>query len=413
MSQNASLVVDEDIAPVRLAGAAFLAVLLCHAVVDSFAALVPAILGLLEVRLSLTAQQSAWLLGWGAFCSGMAQPICAWLSDRRNSRRLGIVGVALGALGISSIGLATGVTSLALLYTVGMVGIGMFHPVGVTTSGHLWVHNRNTSVSLFFVAGMLGGVLGAFFWPRVLAIPSGFRFLPLAIVPATALIVFTARSFALLGPPQESVDKIPTASARRSNWTMVGLLYVAACLRFSVNMALLYLYVRWIQAGVASEHRDWSVDQVARYSAPLVGNMNTATLMGMALGGLAAGFLVRVGREKWPLVWVPITFAPVIGWLPHGSLALGTIWAMLAGVGFAAMIPVTIALAQRLLPHRANLASSMMMGGAWAVAMVGPRLAEFGVTRWGLNTTFLLTALGLILSGVVGLPLPNKPARHD
>jgi hypothetical protein len=72
---------------------------------------------------------------------------------------------------------------------------------------------------------------------------------------------------------------------------------------------------------------------------------------------------------------------------------------------------VTIALAQRLLPHRANLASSLMMGGAWTVSMVGPRLAEFGVTRWGLSTTFLLTACGLVLSGIVSLPLPNRAAR--
>lgn len=176
-------------------------------------------------------------------------------------------------------------------------------------------------------------------------------------------------------------------------------------------MALLYLYVRWVQGIIAAEHLEWSAKEVARFAAPLVGDLNAATFVGMAVGGLAAGFIVSVGREKWPMVVVPIVFAPVIAYLPYASLELGRVFAMLAGVGFAAMIPITIALAQQLLPHRANLASSLMMGGAWAVAMLGPRLAEFSFTRWGLSTTFLLTAGALVLSGVVSLPLPNRASR--
>jgi len=411
MSQESSLALEKDLAPARIVGTAFVVVLLGHAVVDALAALVPATLGLLEVRVGMTAQQSAWLLGLGPLCSGLAQPICAVVSDRRNTRLLGVVGVALGALGIGTLGLAADVTSLALIYALGMIGIGMFHPVGATTIGYLRSHNRNTAVSLFFVAGMIGGVSGALLWPRVLSMPQGFRYLPLAILPAAALIVFMQRSFVQLAPAGNSSTHIPVTQAPRADWVMVGLLYIAACLRFCVNMALLYLYVRWVQGMVAAEHAGWSAEQVARFAAPLVGDLNAATLLGMAIGGLAAGFVVRVGRERWPMVWVPIAFAPVIAWLPYAPLKLGYVLALLAGVGFAAMIPVTIALAQRLLPHRANLASSLMMGGAWAVAMLGPRLAEFGVTRCGLSTTFLLTACGLILSGIVSLPLPNRKSR--
>lgn len=411
MSQEASLALEKDFAPARTVGTAFVVLLLSHTVVDALAALVPSTLGLLEIRVGMTAQQSAWLLGLGSLCSGLAQPICAVVSDRRNTRLLGVVGVALAALGIGTLGLATDVLSLALIYALGMIGIGMFHPVGATTIGHLRSHNRNTAISLFFVAGMIGGVSGALFWPRVLPMSAGFRYLPLAILPAAAVIVFMQRSFSQLAPVGNSSTSIPVTRAPRADWVMVGLLYTAACLRFSVNMALLYLYLRWAQGMVAAEHIGWSADQVARFAAPLVGDLNAATLLGMAIGGLAAGFAVRVGHEKWPMVWVPIAFAPVIACFPYAPLELGYVLALLAGIGFAAMIPVTIALAQQLLPHRANLASSLMMGGAWAVAMVGPRLAEFGMTRWGLSTTFMLTACCLILSGIVSLPLPNRTSR--
>ncbi|MCH8840554.1 MAG: MFS transporter, partial [Planctomycetes bacterium] len=201
MSQESSLALEKDLAPARIVGTAFVVVLLGHAVVDALAALVPATLGLLEVRVGMTAQQSAWLLGLGPLCSGLAQPICAVVSDRRNTRLLGVVGVALGALGIGTLGLAADVTSLALIYALGMIGIGMFHPVGATTIGYLRSHNRNTAVSLFFVAGMIGGVSGALLWPRVLSMPQGFRYLPLAILPAAAL---TALMFS--GPTAAQVD---------------------------------------------------------------------------------------------------------------------------------------------------------------------------------------------------------------
>lgn len=411
MSQDASLTLENTLGPVRLGGTAFIAVLAGHVFVDTLATLVPSTLGLLEVRVGMTAQQSAWLLGLGSLCSGLSQPICALISDRRNTRLLGIIGVALGGLGICSLGLASNATTLALIYALGMIGIGMFHPVGATTIGHLRSHKRNSAMSLFFVAGMVGGVSGAYMWPRVLVLPLGFRYLSLALVPALGLLVVLQRSFAQLTPNGHSSTGMPVVRPSRDKWAMVGLLYFATCLKFCVNMALVYLFVRWTQATVSAEHVHWSAAQVARFAAPWVGDLNAAMLLGMALGGFAAGLLVRMGREKWPLVCVPILFAPVIALFPHAPVGLGYVLATLAGIGFASMIPITIALSQRLLPHRANLASSLMMGGAWAVATLGPVCAEFGVQRWGLSFTFLLTACTLAVSGLVCAPLPNRAAR--
>ena len=105
------------------------------------------------------------------------------------------------------------------------------------------------------------------------------------------------------------------------------------------------------------------------------------------------------------MVLVPILFAPIIALFPYLPTNVGYVLAVFSGIGFASMIPINIALAQKLLPHRANLASSLMMGGAWTVALLGPPLAELGVARWGVSTTFLLTAGALVASGVVCLPL--------
>jgi MFS family permease len=98
---------------------------------------------------------------------------------------------------------------------------------------------------------------------------------------------------------------------------------------------------------------------------------------------------------------VPIVFSPVVALFPLMPIWGSYLLAVLAGIGFSSMIPISVAMAQHLLPHRANFASSLMMGGAWTVATIGPRCAEFGVTHWGLNITFLLTAGVLAVSGLV------------
>ena len=407
MDQSIPLESDRELSRAGAVSTAFVTILIAHFVVDALAALVPSTLGVLEVRLALTAQQAAWLLGLGSFCSGISQPACALISDRLRTRTWGVVGLLLAALGIGALGVAKGMVPAAVIYAFAAIGIGMFHPIGAATIGHLQQQRRTSAVSLFFVAGMAGGVFGALTWPRFLSLPQGFHWLPLVILPVALLVVFLYRCYAELPPLPHQATETPHSNSPREAWAFVGVLFLSAALRFCVNLALLYLYVRWAQGQFLADHPNWNAEQVAAAAAPLIGNLNAATLAGMAMGGLSAGVFVQTGREKWPMILVPVLFAPLIGLFPYCPIQLGYGLAVAAGIGFAAMIPVTISLAQQLLPHRSNLASSMMMGGAWAVAMLGPRCAEFGIVQVGLHTSFLLTAVALALSGIVCLPLSN------
>ncbi|MEM8945335.1 MAG: MFS transporter [Planctomycetota bacterium] len=410
MSQDIALERSPSLPSTQTVGLAFVAVMAAHAMVDALSALVPASLGLLEARLQLGAQQTAWLMGVGPLFSGVIQPVCALVSDRYAIRSPVVLGVVLGVVGIGALGLASTFWTLAAAYAVGMIGIGMFHPVGVATAGHLWSERRSTAVSYFFVIGMVGGVLGAFAWPRILAQPNGFQILPMLVAPILLLALLLNRSFAALKPLHaHHATDAPTDELPVAEWAMVGVLYVASVLRFCVNMSLVYLFVRWTQSYVAALHADWSLEQVAKGAAPMVGSLNAATLVGMAVGGTASGLFVRTGKEKWPMVLVPLLFSPVIALFPFVPIQAGYVLAVAAGIGFASMIPVTIALAQRLLPRRTNLASSLMMGGAWAVALLGPACAEYGVAQLGLQNTFLLTAATLAISGLVCLVVEDRP----
>jgi FSR family fosmidomycin resistance protein-like MFS transporter len=142
----------------------------------------------------------------------------------------------------------------------------------------------------------------------------------------------------------------------------------------------------------------------------MVGDVNAMLVLGMAIGGVMAGSLTRSGREKWHMVLVPLLCAPAIALFPLTGPRAGGALAVIGGVGAAAMVPVTISLGQRLLPHRTSLVSGLLLGGAWAVAILGPVLADHALRErsLGLGWTFAGVAVLLALSGLSALPFPRR-----
>jgi FSR family fosmidomycin resistance protein-like MFS transporter len=383
-----------------------------HTATDIYAAFLPPMLGLLEVRCHLTPVQTASLLGVGSVASGVSQPLSAWVGDRLDSRSFGAIGLLLAAVCLSLLGAASSFGELLLLYIVGMIGVGIYHPVGASSMGQLSDQlpgaKRSLGVSFFFVAGMAGGVTGSLLAPRLVSQPGGFELLRYTMIPGLLLA----------GVLQLAIGRVPhrhhehrtrrlDGREARQRWRMVGLLYVSNALRFTVNVTLFYLFVRWAQASFAAANPQWTDKQVADAAAAINGNLIGAAVFGMAIGGLASGALVRAGREKWPMVLVPLVFAPTIAAFPLVGIDVGYALAVLAGIGFASMIPVSLSLGQRLLPHRTSLASGMMLGGAWSVAVVGPIIAEWCLESpsLGLERTFALFAVLLAISGLLCLPL--------
>ncbi len=386
-------------------------ILVGHFMVDVCAVIVPSSLTVIEQRWFLGDLQSAWLLGVGSLASGLAQPIFAWISDRTNNRLYGGLGLLVAGVVIGSIGWAPNAMWLFVLYMIGMMGSGMFHPIAASTIGALNPLRRGHAVTLFFIAGMIGGVTGATFAPRLLVLENGFWLLALLIPP---VIVVACILHALIrGIPHRTVSNVAAmddhgfAIPVREDWRTVALLYAAAATRFTVNLALLFLYARWMERWVALHHTGMASADVARLAAPGVGNLIAFTMAGMAAGGLTAGTLISAGREKWPLVLSPILFAPAIACFPYADAAVVNVLAFFAGAGFAAMVPVTLVVAQRLLPSRTSLASGLMLGGAWSVAMLGPVLAERLIRVASLEFAFLVTAALLALSGVILLPVKS------
>jgi MFS family permease len=380
-----------------------------HSLVDTYSAFVPALLGVLEVRCHLTLQQSATLLGMGSICSGIAQPLTAWFNDRFDSRASAALGLFGCAACLSSIGSADNYFQLLVLYGLGMFAGGMFHPAAAATVGHLGSKRRSLSISFFFVAGMIGWAFGNVAAPRIAGLAGGMERLMLCMVPgvlAAVVLHAAVRRIPHRQTGHHTVELVPENIGQR--WWAVAMLFLAAAIRFSVNMALMYLCVRFVQQSIAADHSAWTAEQLANTGAPLVGNLNAMMIVGMAFGGLLSGVMLPAGREKWPLVVIPILFSPAIFLLPRFGIGAAYLLSSVAGFGFASMVPVSMAVAQRMLPHRTSMASALMLGGAWALAFMGPQFAGWGVVHLGLIPTYACVAAALAISGLVLLPLRSS-----
>ena len=434
-----------------------------HFVVDVYSFVGIAMLPVLVVELGLETYQKALLLALGSVASGAIQPIVAWVSDRFDTRAIGTIGFLLAIGCIGNLGVASSFNQLLVLYCLGAMGIGAFHPIAASTVGHLAGAKRSLWIAYFFLAGMIGGVTGNIFTPKfvnwmsvdadgVVDTHAGLLairwFIPVGLVFAALLALAIHRVGHRTDDAHETTVSWDPAE-RRLRWRSVWILYCGNVVRFSVNMALVYLFSEWAEFYTAAHaSAGLSPDALGIAAARTNGFLQASMQVGMGGGGILLGIFLGARLEKAAFVVIPILGAIAIAMIPalgrafvDFELGVTMIAAVLTGVGFGSLIPVSMSLAQKLLPHRTSLASGLMLGGAWMLAFVGPLLAEvvqYGVaskphtpvwiTRFvgglpagvgdalmngvGLDGAFLLTGGALFVAGCISFFLPGALIRR-
>jgi FSR family fosmidomycin resistance protein-like MFS transporter len=412
-----------------------------HSVTDFLSFVAVALMPLLAVRLGMTVEQKALLLGLGAAASGAVQPLVAWISDRFDSRATGTGGLVIAAVCVGMLGFARSFEQLLMLYFFAVLGVGAFHPASAAAVGALAGRRRSAMVSVFFLFGMLGGIGGNVLSPMYVnaagalsgaegegATDAGLRSLIWFAPPA--LVMAWALAWAIHPVSHRRVDAHAahhglTREQRRRRWGAVWLLYACNVVRFTVNQMLVYLLIEWaerltrVRAGVGM------LDvRLGQQASELNGPMQASLQVGMGFGGLGLGLLLSARLEKRAFVLVPLIGAAAIAALPHtdarldaGLLAVAVpagLLAAVAGFGFGALVPVSMALGQRLLPHRTSLASGLLLGGSWSVAFIGPQIARL-IHRGqdgNLEAGFLAAGAMLVLSSALAMALPRSLMRE-
>ncbi len=160
---------------------------------------------------------------------------------------------------------------------------------------------------------------------------------------------------------------------RRKRWGVVASLTVQNALRFTVNVGMFALFNVWAESKIPDADR----------ASVLSGELIACSTLGMGIGVILAGRLVKRGRERraggcppsarspsarWASSVtrsqlarsaMPILDAFVLGLLPLYLLAI------VAPLGYFATFPITASLGQRLLPGHTSIATSLLMGVGW------------------------------------------------
>jgi len=398
-----------------------------HGIVDFFSAILIPLLSVLEGRVALSPGQGALLLAVGSLSSGLIQPVIALWGDKHDTRWLGTLGMLVAAICMPLVGFATEYWHLMLIQLVGAAGVGAFHPPAAAITGHLAGKRRAMGVAIFFCAGLLGGVIGSATVP-LWAKTFGIKTIAWSILPgvlACIALAWAAHSSPHRAAGARDLHLALPESERRQRWMAVGILYISNAMRFTVNMALVQLLVRWSEveaiarAGLATkaevlvmlpdQKKSLLSESVRQIASTINGPLQSGMQVGMGIAGLTLGTMVGERYHRRVMVWVPILGALAVAAVPFapGSM-VAFMLAIVCGAGFAGTMPMSISVAQRLLPHRTTLASGLMMGGAWSLAAVGPPLAQVLYERLGMTGAIAIVAATLALAGALVQTIPGR-----
>jgi len=334
-----------------------------HAVLDSYSSFLFQLLPIMTVRLGLKPAQAGLLTPLLMISSSLMQPVYGMISDRYLKRSMAVFGPLVAAVFLSLLGTATSLPMLMAFVVLGGIGVGAFHPQSAAmvsraaSSDGLGKH-QGMVMSVFSSAGTVGYALG-----------------PILIAAAVSLFGLE-NSWWTMGwgiavwvlmlrycPPLERIERAHDApslkDALRARLAPLTLLYFAVVLRSAVAVSVQTFLPFALQSnGMTDNERSWVLAGFILFGG---------------IGGFFGGALAdRFGARRVTMMAMLIATPLLIGaFLTTGMASYSLL--MLGGTMLNLPIPISVVMAQRMVPGGASTVSALMMGFAWgAGALMAP-----------------------------------------
>jgi FSR family fosmidomycin resistance protein-like MFS transporter len=371
-----------------------LLVALSHLALEFSQNFLPVVYPLLIERLELTYTQVGSMALTASVFGSLMQPVFGLLSDRWDPRRITVLSILWGGLIMGLVGIAARFAGhywlLLPIIGLGALGSAAFHPAGASLATAGVIERRGTVLSVFSVGGNLGSALSP------IIVGAGLAWFGLwgtaVVIPIT--LVVSLLLYRLLEdvpmPPRLTASPVtnpaPRSGIDRRSWVAIGLIIVIVAAR------------SWFQGALITYLPEWL--QTQGRSLEAAGSFLSILLLSVSIGSLTGGTLSdKVGRV--PVVVVTLGLLGPAHWLfLHSSGGVQLVIAGTIGALIGSTFPVTIALAQEVLPRTVGLASALVLGLGWLPAGLGSWLIGFLADRSTL-TNALTTLITVPLIGVL------------
>jgi MFS transporter, FSR family, fosmidomycin resistance protein len=371
-----------------------------HFVLDSYSSFIFPLLPLLATKLSLKPAQIGVLTPTLMITSSLMQPVYGMLSDRYLKRSMAVFGPLIAAVCLSCIGLANSLPMLLAIVICGGIGIGAFHPQGAAIVSRAATveggKHQGMVMSVFSSTGTVGYALG----PLIIALVVSRFGLEHSWYTMGWGIVMWALMFKYCPPLEQTArhaDAPTLGTALRAAWVPLTLLYFAVVLRSAVSVSVqTFLPFALKDSGLATTQVSWVL---------------AGFLFFGGLGGFFGGALAdRLGARRVSLVSMLLATPLLLAaFTVDGSLRYALLLA--GGTVLNLPIPISVVMAQRLVPGGASTVSALMMGFAWGAGALLAPVAGYMSEHYGFIRALSVMSILPLFSALLLWLYPKDEAR--
>lgn len=371
-----------------------------HFSIDILSSSIALILTVLSGKFDLTISQIGLAAMIYTFAGSLTQPFFGILADYMRGRWLGAISVAWTALFFCLAAFMPNYPLLVTCLTIGALGSGLFHPVGMINAAAAGGPYPATATSIFFLLGQSGLALGPIVAGVVLQsmnIKVGMPLMALGTLPAVMMMAVYLRSPMVAtggktaSPAQSASRSGRSHIARSALWVGVAFILVIT-LRVTTTQSLVTLLPKYFAD--------------LGYQPALYGSMIGIFSLGSAIGTFVGGYLGDRYSRRNLLFFATLLSIPFSYGLVHTTDWLFWPLAFLAGALLNVPHSILVVMAQEFLPKRQGMMGGAALGFTFASGAVMAWVASWFADLVGLAPVLTILAFVPIGAAISALALP-------
>lgn len=370
---------------------------LAHLVNDAYATFLNSLMPFIAVKIGITMAIATVIMSIAQICASMFQPIFGFFADNILKRAFVFWGLIFGSIFVPLATNAPNALILTVFVALGNLGGSFFHPQALGFISRFSKGNFVSNMGIFISVGTIGFSLG----PIISALVA--EHFGLDKIPYTALfgIIIALLMFNYVPKLSDKNIKVEHKDFKESfknilsNKSMLILMVIAMMKSLIVNSSMILLPFLWKDMG---------------YSPSYIGvSLFLFILAGGTSSLFSAKLEAKIGAAK-------VFYISMTGTLPMMALFVLTykshpIFSVFVFVltGFVTMLaqPVTMVMAQRILPEYRSIVSGFINGFSWGIVAVFLTIVGFSAQAFGIAKVLLIVSFVPAISSYLVKFLPN------